>query len=94
MATLEYMSGRKRYQRPQALLFANNPGTVIDGFYVPNGLEVSQETTAEASASDLNQFIILSDDNRGELGFNVNRIENRKRMVNGRMRSYHIADKL
>lgn len=94
MSTLEYMSGRKRYQRPQALLFADNPGTIIDGFYVPNGLEVNQETTEGASASDLNQFLILSDDNRAELGFNVNRIENRKRMVNGRMRSYHIADKL
>jgi hypothetical protein len=94
MSTLEYMSGRKRYQRPQALLFADNPGTIIDGFYVPNGLEVNQETTEGASASDLDQFLILSDDNRAELGFNVNRIENRKRMVNGRMRSYHIADKL
>jgi hypothetical protein len=94
MATLDYMSGRKKYQRPQAMLLADNPGSVIDGFYVPNGLEVNQEITESASPEDLNQFLILSDDNRGEINFGVNRIENRKRMINGRMRSYHIADKL
>jgi hypothetical protein len=94
MATLEYMSGRKKYQRPQALLLSDNPGTVVDGFYVPNGLEVNQEITESASPEDLNQFLILSDDNRGEISFGINRIENRKRMINGRMRSYHIADKL
>jgi hypothetical protein len=94
MATLDYMSGRKKYQRPQALLFADNPGTIIDGFYVPLGLEINQEITEDAQPEDLNQFIILSDDNRDEIGFNINRIENRKRMINGRMRSYHIADKL
>jgi hypothetical protein len=36
----------------------------------------------------------LSDDNRGELQFNPTRIEQRQRTINGRMRSYHIADKL
>jgi hypothetical protein len=94
MATLEYMAGRKKYQRPQALLFADNPGTIIDGFYVPEGLEINQEITAAAVPEDLNQFLILSDDNRQEIGFGINRIENRKRMINGRMRSYHIADKI
>jgi hypothetical protein len=94
MATLDYMNGRRKYQRPQALLFADNPGTIIDGFYVPLGLEVNQEITEGAQPQDLNQFVILSDDNRDEISFNINRIENRKRMINGRMRSYHIADKL
>lgn len=94
MATLEYMTGRKKYQRPQALLFSNNPGTVVDGFYVPNGLEINQEIVEGSSAADLDQFLILSDDNRSDIDFTVSRIESRKRMVNGRMRSYHIADKL
>ena len=38
--------------------------------------------------------MILSDHNRGEMQFNPQRIEQRQRMINGRMRSYHIADKL
>jgi len=94
MATLDYMAGRKKYQRPQALLFADNPGTIIDGFYVPNGLEVNQEIGETTTQAELNQFLILSDDNRGEINFGINRIETRKRMINGRMRSYHIADKI
>jgi hypothetical protein len=40
------------------------------------------------------QFLILSDDNRSEIDFRPVRIEKRERMINGRMRSYHIADKL
>jgi hypothetical protein len=38
--------------------------------------------------------MILSDHNRGELQFTPIRIEQRQRTINGRMRSYHIADKL
>jgi hypothetical protein len=38
--------------------------------------------------------MILSDHNRGELQFTPVRIEQRQRTINGRMRSYHIADKL
>lgn len=94
MATLEYMAGRKKYQRPQALLFADNPGSIVDGFYVPDGLEVNQEIGETTTQAELNQFLILSDNNRGEIGFGINRVETRKRMINGRMRSYHIADKL
>jgi hypothetical protein len=36
----------------------------------------------------------LSDDNRAPLQFDTLRIEKRERMINGRMRSYHVADKL
>jgi hypothetical protein len=81
MATAEYMSGRQRYQRPQGLLLADNPGTIIDGRIVPEG-------------NEFEDFIILSDDNRDPIDFSTNRIEQRERMVNGRMRSYHIADKV
>ena len=38
-------------------------------------------------------YLFLSDDNRSDLGVSTERIEYRKRMVNGRMRSYHVADK-
>jgi hypothetical protein len=91
MATNNYMSGRKKYSRPQAVLFADNPGTKINGFYVPDGYEVGAYTGSEANTGD---FLILSDDNRSEIDFNTVRIEKRERMINGRMRSYHIADKL
>ena len=86
--------GRSKYSRPQAMLFANNPGSIVDGYYVPNGLESKAKTPSGAAETDLNQFIILSDDNRSELSFQNERIENRQRTINGRMRSYFVADKL
>jgi len=55
--------------------------------YLPSGEEVG------ALASGDN-FLILSDHNRKELSFKNTRIEKRERMINGRMRSYHIADKI
>jgi hypothetical protein len=82
MSSKNYIEGRRKYQRPQGLLFSDNPGYLDDGFYVPTGSERN------------NDFIILSDDNRGPIDFRTNRIESRKRMINGRMRSYHIADKV
>ena len=91
MATNTYMSGRKKYSRPQAMLFADNPGTKIDGFHIPSGVEIG---SAAASGDSSGEFIILSDDNRSPITFNTSRIEKRERMINGRMRSYHIADKL
>jgi hypothetical protein len=94
MATEAYLTGRRRYQRPQALLWSENPGTLVDGVYVPDGYEV-QGNYDESTDLDLtNQFLILSDHNRGELNFTPIRIEQRQRTINGRMRSYHIADKL
>ena len=91
MATNTYMSGRKKYSRPQAMLFADNPGTKVDGFYIPDGSEIGAYTGSEAGYGE---FLILSDDNRSEIDFTPVRIEKRERMINGRMRSYHIADKL
>jgi hypothetical protein len=94
MATEDYVLGRKKYQRPQAMLWSENPGTIVDGLYVPNGLEVNSDTSSNSNLANLDQFLILSDDNRSPIDFRPTRIESRKRMVNGRMRSYHIADKL
>lgn len=94
MTTKDYMLGRKSGRaRPQGILLANNPGTLIDGFYVPDGLEVGTETE-EATPGIINQFLILSDDNRDPINMSIERIEQRQRMINGRMRSYHIADKM
>lgn len=94
MATAAYLTGRKRYQRPQGILWSEDPGTLENGLYVPTGFEVGAELTGEISQPLVDQFLILSDHNRGEMQFNTTRIEQRQRTINGSMRSYHIADKL
>jgi hypothetical protein len=93
MTTSAYLTGRRRYQRPQGILWSNNSGTLTGGLYVPNGYEVGADT-AETDTDLLNQFIILSDHNRTDMSFVPQRIEQRQRTINGRMRSYHIADKM
>jgi hypothetical protein len=87
MATTTYMGGRKQYARPQAILFSETPGELSEGIYVPSGYETGNTDNSNED------FLILSDHNRSGLSFGVDRIENRQRMVNGRMRSYWIADK-
>ena len=94
MATAAYLTGRKRYQRPQGILWSENPGTLENGLYVPTGFEVGAELLGEVPQNLVDQFLILSDHNRGEMQFNTTRIEQRQRTINGSMRSYHIADKL
>lgn len=103
MANSTYMLGRKKYSRPQAILFSDNPGTttVINAgtaderiAHYPDGYEINATAPEGTDISLLNQFIILSDHNRSPIDASFNRIEQRERMVNGRMRSYHIADKL
>ena len=101
MATADYLLGRKKYARPQGILFANNPGTLSvlnvgteneEVYYVPDGIENLADQSTSGSTDS--RFITLSDDNRQSMDFSVQRIEQRERMINGRMRSYHIADKL
>jgi hypothetical protein len=101
MATLRSLygvdssTGRKKYQRPQAILFSENSGYISDGNIIPVGYEIgTDEETVVDESSPLNSFLILSDDNRKTLDFGSIRIEKRERMINGRMRSYHIADKV
>jgi len=81
-----YVSNRQKYNRPQAILFSDNNGTP-DGSY-PDGFEVGANT---ASATT---FLILSDHNRSPIDVTPQRIETRQRMINGRMRSFHVADKI
>lgn len=92
MATSSYINGRKRYPRPQAALWSDNPGTLVNGLYVPTGQEIGADSTLTAGGT--NQFLILSDHNRSEMSFVPERIEKRQRTINGRMRSYHITDKM
>lgn len=88
------MLGRKKYQRPQAMLFADNPGILVDGLYIPEGYEIGADSSIVVNQDYADQFVILSDDNRGEISFTPTRLEKRERMINGRMRSHHIADKM
>jgi hypothetical protein len=94
MATQQYLDGRKAYARPQAMMWSTQPPQILDGKYVPYGLEVNDNADSVSDESLKDQFLILSDDNRDSLNFSNQRIESRKRMVNGQMRSYHIADKI
>lgn len=80
-ATPDYISGRKRYARPQAMIWSDNSGTISEGVRLPIGNEKED-------------FIILSDHNRGEISIAKQRVETRQRMINATMRSYHVADKI
>jgi hypothetical protein len=94
MATVAYLNGRKRYTRPQAVIWSENPGTLsASGIYIPTGQEIGANPLLATTSNPANQFLILSDHNRSPLQFKPTRIEQRQRMINGNMRSHHIADK-
>ena len=99
MANASYIRGRWATnglrQRPQAILWSDNFGTLDSSTYTnPNTGASASLQLAVPNGTEFNNFLILSDHNRSELQFNKNRIENRKRMINATMRSYHVADKL
>ena len=77
-----YIDGRKQYVRPQAMIWSENQDVAAEGNY-----EIGSNTT------DPKTFLILSDHNRSEIDISQQRLENRQRMINGRMRSFFIADK-
>lgn len=81
MPNQTYLANRKQYARPQAIVWLENATPLSSSAMIITGTEYTN-------------FLILSDHNRSELSFTAQRIENRKRMINGGMRSYHIADKL
>lgn len=85
-----YMAQRKRYARPQAILFSDNAGAVSEGMFVPEGTEMSWSIGVDFEYD----FMVLTDNNRKEIGVGNERIEQRKRMINGRTRSIHVADKM
>jgi hypothetical protein len=90
-----YITGRKTWARPQAMIWADAAPTVTEnGELIPVGYELGSDTTG-IPAEDLEQsFIILSDHNRSSIDIANERIEQRQRMANGTMRSFFIADKL
>lgn len=93
--TSEYMSGRKTWQRPQAMVWCSATPTLTDtGRLIPVGYELGSAVEDIPEADLAKYFIILSDHNREPLDMSTERIEQRQRMANGTMRSYFIADKL
>jgi len=91
---VSYMLGRKKYYRPSGMLWSENTGTLQNGIYVPNGYEIGADPEGIEDPSLADQFLLITDDNRQPIQFKNERIEKRERMINGRMRSYHISDKL
>ena len=89
-----YMLGRQKYYRPSGMLWSENTGTLQNKFYVPNGYEIGADPEGIEDPSLADQFLLITDDNRQPIQFKNERIEKRERMINGRMRSYHISDKL
>jgi len=86
---MTYVANRQKYTRPQAILFSDNDGTADEaGKVYPDGFEVGANTASTTT------FLILSDHNRSPIDVKPERLEERRRMINGRMRSFHIADKL
>lgn len=70
------------WTRPAFIIFTDQQPTVIDASTGQYNLG-----TAETG------YLYLTDDSRSPLQIDVERIEYKKRMINGRMRSYHVADK-
>lgn len=96
MTTLGYLAGRKKYTRPQALLFAELPGTLVEQngnkYHVPSGIELGTDPE-QTSGIIPSVFLTLSDHNRSPIDIKTNRIETRERTISGKMRSYYTADK-
>jgi len=76
-----YFDGRQKYGRPQGMMWTESEDTY-------NALTVPATVTGQST------ILILSDHNRSPIDVSKIRIEARDRMINGRMRSYHIADKM
>lgn len=94
MTNATYLSNRKKYGRAQGMLWSHSLGEEVDGFYLPEGYEFGAQVPVDADPSLINNFLVLSDHNRSPIEFSSDRIQKRQRMVNGRLRSHHIADKL
>jgi hypothetical protein len=85
------------------MLWSDTPGTLVNidpldpaqgTAYVPSGIEAYANFVGLTPEQTADQFLILSDHNRGEINITNQRIEKKQRMINGTMRSFHIADKL
>lgn len=70
------------WSRPALMILSESQPSEVDGATGVWNLGVA----------DTN-FIYLTDDSRSPLNVSIQRIEYKKRMINGRMRTYHVADK-
>ena len=73
----------KTWMRPSLMIFTDtipNENNAIEGSW----------NIGDVAGTD---YIFLTDDNRSDLQVSTERIEYKRRMINGRMRSYHVADK-
>ena len=57
MATSTYMNGRKKYGRPQAMLWSENSGKLENGLYIPNGLEINANPGSEVDPYNIDLFL-------------------------------------
>jgi hypothetical protein len=82
---IDYFRTRWEYSRPNLITLSNNPGkyhySTNYKVWLPEGVEGID-------------YIFLSDHNRSSADFGVQRIGDQRRMINGDMRSYFIADKM
>lgn len=92
MASSSYINGRWNLgglpKRPQAIAWSKTYGTKDTHTYIAGA------TMLVPTGVEYQDFIVLSDDNRQPIEYSCERIENRKRTINAKMRSYHVADKL
>ncbi len=73
---------QKIWTRPALMIFTELAPVAVDAALGQWNLGVADT-----------QYLYLTDDSRSELQISLERIEYKKRMINGRMRSYHVADK-
>jgi WD40 repeat protein len=87
---IKEFQARWEYARPNFISLSENEGRYfvnesgddnVAQLWLPEGVENED-------------FILLSDHNRSTAPFGIERIGARKRMINGDMRAYHVADKL
>lgn len=70
----------RKYLRPSVIIFSDS--------------EPIEGAGVDAGKWDLGlSYLYLSDDGRDQVQVKPRRIESKQRMANGRMRSYHVADK-
>jgi len=80
-----YIANRKKWGKPQAMIWSRNPGEVVKG--------TGQVGLVSPTGREGYEFIVVSDHNRSPISMDMQRIENRTRMVSGNMRSYYTDDK-
>jgi len=75
--------------------------TLAQKYLRPSLMVLCKDMPTEETVNDVktgkvdlgSEYLYLSDNNRAELAVSFERIEYKQRMINGTMRSYHVADK-